>query len=235
MQLIPPDREIELKEAFFSGANHGFFVEVGAGDPHQESQSFHLERLGWTGVLIEPLDEFVEKLRLHRSGQVFNVACSSPENAGKSMPLFVAGVLSSLERDKMAAGAKILSVRNVATKTLDQILIEAKVPSGIDFLSVDVEGHELSVLRGFDFQRWRPRLIFVEDHVANHEKIKFMNGVGYRLIRHTHYNGWYIPCEARADITWADRWRLLRKYVLGLPIRKFRDASRRRRRLRAAS
>ena len=41
-------REQELVRAFFKGARSGFFVEVGANRPRQESQTWHLEQLGWS-------------------------------------------------------------------------------------------------------------------------------------------------------------------------------------------
>jgi hypothetical protein len=54
----------------------------------------------------------------------------------------------------------------VPVRTLDSLLDDAKAPKPIDLLSIDVEGHELDVLRGFDFARWQPRLILLEDHVV---------------------------------------------------------------------
>ena len=43
--------EMRLIAAFF-GNRRGYFVEVGANDPHARSQTWHLEQAGWTGVLI---------------------------------------------------------------------------------------------------------------------------------------------------------------------------------------
>jgi hypothetical protein len=51
--------------------------------------------------------------------------------------------------------------RPVPTLTLAE-LFEAHVDGTIDFLSVDVEGHELQVLSGGDWRRWRPRIVMVE-------------------------------------------------------------------------
>src|SRR5262249_18950160 len=70
---------------------------------------------------------------------------------------------------------------------------EAQAPAGFDFLSVDVEGHELEVLGGFDFARWRPRLILLEDHVGDLERHRFLKAPGYRLIRRYENNGWELP------------------------------------------
>jgi FkbM family methyltransferase len=231
MRTIPPDgHEQELVREFFAGARSGFFVEVGANRPQQESQTWHLEQLGWTGVLIEPQPQLANDLWLARSAKVFAVACSSPRNAGRRMPLHVAGALSSLDRDRMAPGAQPERVIEVLVRTLDDILTEARAPLRFDLLSIDVEGHELEVLSGFDIRRWRPRLIVLEDHVGNLEKHRYLRNAGYRLIRRFENNGWYVPSDAPVRVTARQRWDILRKYYLGLPFRIARNASRRARR-----
>jgi hypothetical protein len=84
--------EVRLIGEFF-GAAKGFFVEVGANDPYARSQTWHLEQSGWTGVLVEPQPDLADKLRAMRTAMVFAVACSSPEEAGRTLPLHVAGPL----------------------------------------------------------------------------------------------------------------------------------------------
>lgn len=220
------DRETSLVREFFGG-RPGFFVELGANDPHEGSQTWHLERRGWSGILIEPQPELAAKLRKMRTAQVFAVACSSPDNSGRSLAFYVAGPMSSLDRERMAPGAAPKAVIEVPTTTLDEVLVEAKAPARLDFLSIDVEGHEIDVLRGFDFSRWRPRLILLEDHVGNLAKHRFLTAAGYRLVRRSGFNGWYVPADAAADVGWRDRWEVLRKYYLALPFRIVRNASRR--------
>jgi len=158
---------------------------------------------------------------------VFAAACSSPANSDQMLPLHLAGTMSSLDRGQMAPGALPRAVVNVAVRTLDEILIEAGVPAPIDFLSVDIEGHELDVLRGFDFNRWRPRLVLLEDPVANRVKLRSMKAAGYRLIRHVGFNGWYVPTDAAPQDGWCGRLEIWRKYYLALPFRVLRNASRR--------
>src|SRR5262245_22258083 len=230
---LPERREQKLVREFFDGAQSGYFVEVGANRPQQESQTWHLEQLGWAGVLIEPQPNLAGELRHARSAKVFAVACSSPENAGRRMQLHVAGALSALDRDRMAPGAQPERIIEVPVRTLDDILTEAHAPVGFDFLSVDVEGHELEVLSGFDFARWRPRLVLLEDHVGNLTKHRFLLAAGYRLIRRFENNGWYVPHEATKGVAPRERWDIVRKYYLALPFRIARNASRAvRRRLR---
>jgi FkbM family methyltransferase len=178
-------------------------------------------------VLIEPQPELAGRLRAHRTAKVFAVACSSPDNAGRALPLHVAGPLSALNRERMAPGAAPQTVIEVPVKTLDNVLEDAGTPTGFDFLSIDVEGHELEVLRGFDIARWHPRLILLEDHVADLSKHRTLKSAGYRIIRRYENNGWYVPQEAADKASWADRWEILRKYYLALPVRWLRNFSRR--------
>src|SRR5262249_61263099 len=110
------------------------------------------------------------------------LACSSLGNAGRRMGLHLAGAVSALDRDRMAAGVEPERVIEVPVRTLDDILIEARAPAQFDLLSIDVEGHELEVLSGFDFTRWQPRLVLLEDHVGNLKKHRFLRAAGYRLI-----------------------------------------------------
>ncbi len=217
--------EMELVAAFFAGAK-GLFVEVGANDPFERSQTWHLEQAGWTGVLIEPQPDLAHKLRAARTAKVFAVACSSPDKADRALPLHIAGPLSALDRDRMAPGAVPEALIQVPIRTLDSILEEAGVPTGFEFLSIDVEGHELEVLSGFDLARWRPMLILLEDHVADLAKHRFLIGAGYRLIRRYENNGWYVPAESAVRRQWADCWEIVRKYYLALPFRILRNLSR---------
>lgn len=224
--IFPPQDEARLVREFFELAP-GFFVDVGANEPQKESQTWHLEQVGWTGVLIEPQPDLAEELRRQRKGQVFAVACSRPEHAGRSMRLHVAGAFSSFSANLAVTGVRAERAIDVPVRTLDDVLEEAQAPAPLDFLSVDVEGHEIEVLRGFDFGKWRPRLVLLEDHVVDLGKHRFMQSAGYRLVRRTGLNGWYVPKERATALGAFGRWQILRKYYLALPFRMLRDAKRR--------
>ncbi len=225
----PVEREQRLVREFLeflTAGGPGFFVDVGANHPYRGSQTWHLERRGWRGILVEPLPENADRLREARKAPVFAVACSSPENAGQILPFYAADALSGLNREKMAPWAEAQMIK-VPVRTLDSLLEEAKAPQPLDFLSVDVEGHEIEVLRGFDFARWAPRLILLEDHVANLNRHRFMRANGYRLVRRTELNGWYVPENAPIQFGLGENIRLMRKYCLGLHLRKLRHGWRR--------
>ena len=227
MRTVFSDRvEDELKAEFFAKTPAGFFVEVGANEPRHGSQTWRFEQAGWNGILVEPQPQLVERLRAARRARVVPAVCSSPVNAGGKMTLFLSGPYSSLKRDLAVTGVAPHGTIEVPARTLDDILLEAGAPTPIDFVSIDVEGHEVDVLSGFDVTRWRPRLILVEDHVSSLATHRFLTRAGYRLIRRTGLNGWYVPrSEApRVGLGW---WQIARKYYLALPFRMLRDRKRR--------
>ena len=81
-----PDIGEELVKKFFKGRN-GFFVDVGANHPTIDSQSYHLECIGWDGILIEPLKTYTNMLLKERSAKLIEVACSSRENHNKVLEI----------------------------------------------------------------------------------------------------------------------------------------------------
>jgi FkbM family methyltransferase len=225
--IFPYEDEARLKEEFFAGRRDGFFVEVGANDPEQWSQSYTFEQRGWTGVLVEPQPALADKLKARRKAKVYAVACSSPANAGKPMRLTLAGIHSSLEASHFVFGMNREGVIEVPVTTLDQVLIDAQAPTPLDLLSIDVEGHEIDVLDGFDLNRWRPRLLLIEDLVMNLRLHRYLSGRGYKWVRRTGLNSWYVPADAPAQVNWEGRLQFLRKYYLATPFRHLREGSRR--------
>lgn len=81
--------------------------------------------------------------------------------------------------------------------------------------------------RGFDFARWKPRLVLIEDHVGDLSRHRFLKANGYRLVRRTVL---YVPANAPVGFGLIENMRLLRKYHLAL---SFRAACNYVRRLRA--
>jgi FkbM family methyltransferase len=225
--IFPYERENPLKEEFFGHARSGYFVEVGANDPEKWSQTFHLEQLGWSGIVVEPQPQLAAALGDRRRAKVCAVACSSPENAGRTMTLHLAGSHSSFDPMLKVATVRPTGTVEVPLTTLDRILSENGAPTPLDFLAIDVEGHEIEVLQGLDFSRWRPRLILVEDHVVDLTLHRLMRAHGYKWVRRTDINSWYVPNDSAMDVSLIGRWQFFRKYHLGTPFRRAREALRR--------
>jgi FkbM family methyltransferase len=220
-QLPQHDDEHRLR-ALLGNSGSGFFAEVGVRP--RGSITEPLEAAGWTGVLVEPQPDVAAFLVTARSAKVFAAACVAADQAGEPLPLRVASPLASIDvgRPRPASNYVIM----VPARTLDDILREAEAPAPFDLLTLDAHGRELDALLGFDFERWRPRLIVIADPIANLQRHRFLKESGYRLIRRAGGCGWYVPAGSPAAAT-RERWSILRDYYLALPFRMAWHALRR--------
>lgn len=156
---------------YFNSERNGTFVEVGAHEPtSNESQSWHLEReLGWSGILVEPNPYLSEQARkLRPNAIVYQCACTSSAKTGDLVlyiPIKNGNAITShasLQKNVDDFDYQNHKEVQVKAKTLDSLLEESGM-SSIDFLSIDVEGTELDVLKGLNLKEFRPRLILLED------------------------------------------------------------------------
>jgi FkbM family methyltransferase len=212
---------------YFERKPYGFFVEVGAYHPTDVSTTWFLEQHGWEGILIEPQEKLFTLLQqLRPRSQVFHVACSSPEKVGTShlhVPAEEALIgFASLEKnidDHEIAYGRSEKVKVVTLTSL----IDKIYPSQIDLLTIDTEGTELDVLKGFDFGKYRPSLILIEDKGRSLEKHRFLKKNGYALVKRLELNNWYVPEGTRFHLSsFTERLLLRRKVFLGLPFRQLR-------------
>lgn len=218
----PPTVEIELIKSFFSNQIGGTFVDVGANHPVEHSQTYDLECLGWRGLLIEPLPSYCELLRRDRKSTVVQLGCSSEENHNKSLPIIVAGALSTLETNLIDTRLNSNNVVNIETRTLNSILSDNNIKPGFDFLSIDIEGHEMEMFKGFDISKWKPKLVLIEDHVINHFKHNHLTKNGYQLLLRAGLNSFYVPANVVFSHSIRSRFEFFRKYWLGVPGRKMK-------------
>jgi FkbM family methyltransferase len=175
----------------------GTCVEVGANDGVTFSNSLHFEKIGWQCVLVEPTPHLCETIKKTRKAQLFECACSSKEGESTFHYVKDHDLYSSIEENCTMAtnitveNAEVIQTK-VKTRTLDSILIEADVKK-IDFITIDVEGHELSVLRGFNLEKWNPEIIIIEDNSDTmiSEPSKLLREFGYTKFYRSGGNDWY--------------------------------------------
>ena len=192
-------------DAHFSGKREGFFVEVGAYDGVNLSNTYHFEQSGWTGILVEPDPEMAERCRRERPrSRTFECAAGGPGSNGEISFFRVAGgeaysttSLTPAHRERLdRLGLRWHEVR-VAVRTLDSILEEAS-PARVDFVSIDVEGGEMAVLSGFDIRRWKPAVVIVETNTPRRDPAvrNYFVASGYAYHHSIDVNDFYLPAEA---------------------------------------
>lgn len=197
---------------YFEGFGPGVFVEIGAYDGIQFSNTYALEQLGWTGLLIEAHPENVERCRKNRPRSIVeHYAIGGPDASGTALFNMVIGrggdLLSALSPDadhlcrclREGEGIRQISVPCIG---LGQLLKLHQLPH-IDFLSIDIEGGEIEALRGMDFERLRPRLVLLEANgrEALEALHAFMQALSYRTIRQFGVNVLFEDQRAKARST----------------------------------
>lgn len=154
----------------------GFYIEVGAFDGKHFSVTWMLDAIGWDGLLIEPLPSRAEACRVNRpNAHVEHCALGKRGSSGtlkftEVLGEGVAGMFSFLSTN--AAHMKVLREHNAQTQTcevpvtwMDELLARhPRSPKQVDVAVIDVEGGEIQVLEGFDLERWKPRLLMLEDN-----------------------------------------------------------------------
>jgi FkbM family methyltransferase len=157
------DEELIIRD-FFQDRRAGFFVDVGAADPIEDSTTYYLEKhLGWSGIAVDALTEHAPAWERERPNSRF-VAYLVSDHSGtldSFYRTFENPNLSSVVKDRTFYDRKLAAEElKLPTITLNQLLADHGV-STIDFLAMDIGESEPAALAGFDIERFQPELVLV--------------------------------------------------------------------------
>lgn len=188
MQFYSQHGEDCLLWELFKDSKPGFFVDVGAMDGIWFSNTYAFELANWKGICIEAHPDYISLLEKRRPNSV--VVHAAVHSKNKDVVAFYAnkwGAFSTLKPElkedfkkygKWCPGWKKVEI---PMRTLDSILEEYKINIPIDILSIDVEGTEIDVLKGFNINKYKPRVLIVEA-MKKHDvppRDKYMEQYGY--------------------------------------------------------
>lgn len=191
------DREID---AFFGGRQSGFYVDIGAHDGIQYSNTLLFYERGWRGINVEPNPATFERLRALRPLDVnLNVAVSDRDGSA-DFHMTTPEYLSTFNRadvDRQVGIGYVKSFRTetIRTMTLASLLAAHAAGREIDFMTVDTEGAEALVFGGNDWARFKPALLVVEFVVSGRDTLAewehLVLAQGYRRERTVGCNVFY--------------------------------------------
>jgi len=179
----------------------GFYVDIGAYHPNRFSVTRMFYKKGWNGINIEPNPDSIKTFKRMRKRDInLNIGVSDETGElnyyyyGKNEPTntFDAEMYKIWERK----AEKIIKIK---VDTLNNIL-DKYLPKGktVDFLTIDVERHELTILQALNYEKYSPKHILVED-LSFYDKNKnfmeftdsklcgFLNSKGYIVVAKTWY------------------------------------------------
>lgn len=182
----------------FEGKRQGFYVDVGAHHPRRFSNTFLFYRRGWSGINIEPNPDVIRIFNSERPRDI-NLQCGVAESgAVLKYHYFSDPALNTFDLEVVKSRLantpyKLVKAEDVVITRLDDILKKHLPPeTDIDFLSIDVEGFDLSVLKSNDWNLFRPACVLAEvlnstlEQAINSDIAQFMRSNGYSVFARTY-------------------------------------------------
>jgi len=170
----------------------GVFAEIGALDGLLHSNSLYFEReRGWTGLLAEPIPELAAACGRNRPGATV-IAAAISDHSGIEKFRFInsglAGWSGLVAETEPEHEERILSIAPHTAQIIAvpvMPLADALDIAGlhhVDYLSIDVEGAEPTILRHFPFAEFDIDIIGVENNWQRFETASILCRVGYRML-----------------------------------------------------
>ena len=178
----------------------GYFVDAGCCDGEHISNTYKLEKLGWNGICIDvfptnfdrrPNSKVVEAA-LHgiKDLELDFIISKAPEISGISEYLGKKGTAAYTGWEPYIE--KIIKVK---TQLLHEILDANNAPEFIEYLSIDIEGVELEVLKTFPFDRYKFGCISLEHNYEEPRRTQIkdlLKSKGYTYIKQVKADDWFM-------------------------------------------
>lgn len=177
----------------FGDKSDGFYVDIGAHHPTRHSNTYAFYRRGWHGINIDATPGSMEPFRQLRPRDI-NLECLvASDKIPRQFFVFnepalnTASLALARQRPQEDRRFRVTATATLTPRSLASLL-EEYLPKGqqIDFMSVDVEGLDLDVLRSNDWTRYRPDILLVElletplEALDRHEIVQYLRQHSYR-------------------------------------------------------
>jgi FkbM family methyltransferase len=197
-----------------------YFIDVGAADGYHSSNTFYWALRDARGVCFEPLPEFYGRLKmlywLNRNISCRNLALSDRSREAELVSLEALSYLPETRDEGHSAlyqewHTKKSILHSVELRTFEEAINGIVVPRTIDLLSIDVEGHELNVLRTIPFDAYSFRVVILETHhrdkdsnlIWTHRDLgameRLLEDKGFKPVRRTTSNTLYLHAGSHRE------------------------------------
>jgi FkbM family methyltransferase len=182
-----------IVEKLLPGLRGGVFVDIGAHDGVSFSNTYYLEDvLGWTGLAVEPIPEVYAKLRSARRCTVVQGCAGGRQRNVRFLRVegyaeMLSGIVDQYDPRHSDRVRREIAQHGGASK---EILVECHSINAllerhglyrIDYMSLDIEGGELDLLRSLDLMRFDVRVIGIENNYRDYRIPAFLSRKGYRF------------------------------------------------------
>jgi FkbM family methyltransferase len=179
--------------------NKGTYVDVGANHPTLSSNTYFFYKKGWSGLNIDALPYAINMFNKKRKRDI-NIQIGINDTEGiLNFYTFKESSYNTFNEELVIEIQKLtplISVNKIEVKPLSFILNLHKIKN-IDFLTIDVEGLDINVLKSNDWNAYRPKVIVVEDFncgldIKLSKIYEYITKLGYLYLCRTITNAFYI-------------------------------------------
>lgn len=208
------DYETDLEiQKYFNPGYVGSCIDIGSGVGTERSNTYFFEKKYWKCLCIEPNPNLYNHMRMYRRLAV-NIACSNYDKNDVTFYVYDINngnqeAISSLVVDQRLVESHREMINRVEeikveVKKLDTVLSRINLEK-IDFVSIDTEGTELEVLKGFDIDRWKPKLLIIENNFEDSEISDYLSNFGYKFSQRLGVNDFFVKEEGgKKESTFCD-------------------------------
>jgi len=172
-----------ILDRLMGNPTNGFYIDIGANDPNKFSNTRRFYDRGWSGINVEPNPVKYRDICSARQRDVNLNVGVGPDAAVLPFYVIDPDTLSTFNKNvaeiAVSDGFKLAQTIEVQVVRLDQTIAKYGEERVIDFMSIDVEGFELSVLSSNDWNKYRARFVMLEVNRAENEIHAFMSQIGY--------------------------------------------------------
>ena len=167
--------------SFFDKEYKGKFVDIGCFHPTRHNNTYQMYKSGWRGINIDLNPLTIELFNFARGKDInINAAISDQEEIKKLYFVDELNTQNTLEANHLSflknhhnLKEEEISLQEVKTKRLDKILDNYNYKD-IDFMNIDIEGHELKILNSIDFLKYNIKFICIE-MIDHNDQAKLIN------------------------------------------------------------
>jgi FkbM family methyltransferase len=175
---------------------NGFYIDIGAFDPTDISNTKKFYERGWSGINVDPIKSVIDKFNKVRPRDInLNVGIASADGF-EMFHEFNEKYLSTFSEEKISQikrkfpNAVLKESYLIKTISLENLIRESNME--VDFLSIDVEGFELSVLNSNNWNLYRPKVVLIEVLSNKIEIFQILEANNYKCVFCNNYNAIFI-------------------------------------------
>ena len=176
---------------FFQQKKKGFYVDIGCNLPKSRSTTYLLYKKGWDGIKVDISPRSIKLNEYIRPNDInLNISVGKNEDLIDAYIFYDNCSMNTVDKKFKEYTKKVL-IKSQAILKLKQLrlntILQNNMINKIDYLNIDVEGHEYEVISGFNIKKYQPELVSIEIHdkncpPTNNKIYKYFIKNNYKLI-----------------------------------------------------